>query len=84
MDIYFRALVKKLDSERPLWRNDTVLILDNAPNHNSKSTMRIYKELDIPVLFTGPHSYAAVPCELWFAAFKSGDFNPQKFPTTKR
>ena len=41
MDIYFRALVKQLDKERAQWREDTVIILDNAPYHNSKATMRL-------------------------------------------
>jgi len=84
MEIFFRALVKKLDKERAHWRDDTVLILDGAPYHNSKATMKLLEVLKIPVLFTGPHSYAGVPCELWFSAFKSKDVNPRKVPTAKR
>ena len=84
MDIYFRALVKQLDKERAQWRKDTVIILDNAPYHTSKATMRLLESLEIPVLFTGPHSYAAAPCELWFASFKSCDVNPRKVSTSKR
>ena len=33
MEIFFRALVLKLDSERPRWRYDSVVLLDNAPYH---------------------------------------------------
>ena len=84
MEIYFRALVKKLDAERPGWRKDTVVLLDNASYHNSKPALRIFEALEIPVMFTGPHSYAAAPCELWFAAFKAADVNPRKVPTGKR
>ena len=40
--------------------------------------------LRIPILFTGPHSYDAVPAELLFAAFKADDINPSKVPQGKR
>lgn len=33
MEIYFHHLAAKLDKERPQWREDTVIILDNAPYH---------------------------------------------------
>ena len=84
MELFFRQLVKKLDRERAGWRQDTVILLDNAPYHKSKATMTLFAALDLPVMFTGPHSYAAAPCELWFAAFKSKDANPNRVPTTKR
>ena len=61
-----------------------MVILDGAPFHKSKSTMKLLEALEIPVLFTGPHSYAAVPCELFFGAFKKADINPRKVPTGKR
>ena len=50
----------------------------------SKEILTLLKELHIPVLFTGPHSYAAVPIELWFAAFKADDINPRHLPTGKK
>ena len=84
MEIYFRQLVLTLDRERPGWRKDTIVLLDNARYHTSKSTMQLLKSLEVPVLFTGPHSYAAAPCELWFGAFKSKDINPRRISTSKR
>jgi hypothetical protein len=84
MDIFFRQLVLQLDRERPQWRQDTVILMDNAKYHWSKSTTKMLKSLAVPVLYTGPHSYAASPCELWFAAFKSCDVNPRKVSTGKR
>jgi hypothetical protein len=68
----------KLDRERPNWRYNTVVLLDNAPYHTSTATMRILNFLEIPVCFTGAHSYSAAPCELLFAAFKSRDINPSR------
>ena len=45
MEIFFRQLVKKLDRERREWRQDTVVILDGAPYHNSKSIMELLEFL---------------------------------------
>ena len=74
----------QLDKDRADWRQDTVILLDNARYHTSKATMKILRALEVPVLYTGPHSYSGVPIELWFASFKSADKNPRKVPTGKR
>ena len=84
MEIYFQALARTLDKERPQWRSGTVIMLDNASYHASKSTQAVLEKLQIPVLYTGPHSYAASPIELFFSAFKSQDINPRKIPTGKK
>jgi len=84
MEIFFRQLVKKLDRERRNWRRDTVIILDNAPYHTSGASLKIFEDLNLPLLFTGPHSYDAAPCELLFAAFKSRDINPRHVQMGKR
>ena len=84
MDIFFRQLVNKLSKDRLDWRSDTIIILDNAPYHRSEATMKLFESLRIPVLFTGPHSYDAAPCELFFALFKSADFNPLRLPLGKK
>ena len=83
MEIFFRQLVLKLDAERKNWRKDTVILLDNAPYHSCGPTMKLFEGMDIPILFTGPHSYDAAPCELLFASFKSRDINPNRLPTGK-
>ena len=70
-DIFLRQLVLKLDKEDASWRDKRVLLLDGAPYHTSESTLQLMEGLQIPVLFTGPHSYDAVPIELLFASFKS-------------
>ena len=83
MDIFFRQLVLKLDSERKGWRKDTVILLDNATYHAAVSTMELFNGLDIPILFSGPHSYDAALCELLFAHFKRNDINQNHLPTGK-
>lgn len=70
MEIYLRQLILKLDQEDFNWRDNTVLLLDNAPYHSSESSIELMEGLNIPVLFTGPHSYDGAPVELLFAAFK--------------
>ena len=84
MEVFFQHLVRKLDGERPRWRSDTTVLLDNAPYHKSKETLKLLEDLDVPVLFTGPHSYDVAPCELLFAAFKAADINPRHVPTGKK
>ena len=34
MGIFFRELVRKLDKERPLWRDEVVLVMDGAVSLN--------------------------------------------------
>ena len=80
MEIFLLQLVLKLDQEDAEWRKNTVLLLDNAPYHTSESSIDLMEGLNIPLLFTGPHSYDAAPIELLFAAFKSADINPRHIP----
>ncbi len=77
-------MVQKLDRTRPGWKKNTVIVMDNAKYHTSKTFINILKSLNIPIMFTGPHSYSASPIELFFAAFKRADINPRKIQTGKR
>ena len=38
------------------------------------------ERLRVPISMMGPYSYDAAPCELFFAAFKRADVNPNKLP----
>ena len=84
MEIYFHQLCAKLDKERPEWRKDSIVVTDNACYHNSASTLRVLKDLRVPVLFFGPHSYDLAACELFFAFIKSTHLNPTFLPTGKK
>ena len=84
MKIFYLQLVKRLDAEDKDWRRHYWILLDNAPYHKSTAMLTMFEELDIPLLFTGPHSYSAVPIELWFAAFKAADINPRHLPMSKK
>ena len=65
-----RQLVLKLDQEDQDWRQNTVIMHDNASYATCESTLELMEGLKMPMLFTGPHSYSAAPIELLFAAFK--------------
>jgi hypothetical protein len=41
------------------------------------------ERLRVPISMLGPYSYDAAPCELFFAAFKKVDINPNKVPSGK-
>ena len=84
MEIFFHSLVRVLDKERKDWRQDTVILIDNARYHSAVGTIKVFKALRIPIMFTGPHSYDAAPCELFFAAFKRADINPRRVKTGKQ
>ena len=84
MELFLRQLVLKLGHEDPNWRDNTVILHDNASYATCESTLELMEGLRIPMLFTGPHSYDAAPVELLFAAFKSTDVNPTKVPQGKR
>ena len=83
MEIFFHSLVRKLDQERPNWRSNTILLLDNAPYHTSGPAYDMMAKLKLPVLFTGAYSYDASPVELFFAHFKKGQWNPTRIKTGK-
>jgi transposase len=83
MHLFFVELVKLLDKKRASWRNDTIILLDNAPYHTCEATMKLLEQLRIPVMFLGPHSYNLAPAELFFAHFKQDDINPRKLKMSK-
>ena len=83
MELFFKSLVRKLDRERPNWRKNTVILIDNAPYHASKAFYDMADGLQLPIIFSGPHSYSAAPIELWFAHFKRSDINPRHVKTGK-
>ena len=81
--IYLNFLVKKLDSERPGWRNNTVILMDGALYHQSDDTLAHMKSLQLPVMFFGPASYNVAPVELMFGLIKAVQLNPDGLSTGK-
>ena len=97
MEIFVEKLCLKLDQRNPHWRNSHILTWDGknilvpfilyhiigASYHKAKGTKLMLERLQIPIMMSGPYSYDLAPAELFFAAFKSEDINPNKVPLGK-
>lgn len=82
--MFLSQLSSRLDVERPGWRNDSVVLLDGAQYHTCSDVKEFIQMLKMPVMFTGPYSYAVSPVELFFAYLKNEDINPVMLPTGKK
>ena len=60
MELFFTGFIRILDRKDKHWKNHTVLLLDNAPYHSSKEMMAFYDKHQLPIIFTGPHSYVSI------------------------
>lgn len=76
--------MRKLDSESDSWRDQVVWLWDNAPTHANDTTLKLLEKLNVQVLYTGAHSFAASPIELLFSALKATDMNPQHLKMGKQ
>ena len=50
MSLFWKSLCLKLDKQRPGWRNNTLWTLDGAAYHASEESLKVLKQLKIPVL----------------------------------
>ena len=82
--LFVQKLSSKLNAERPGWKRDTVVLLDNAPYHSCKLTREYFAHHGIKTMYTAPYSYSGVPVELFFAALKSTNLNPTLQASGKR
>ena len=84
ISLFMRDLVRQLNEQSRNWRKNTLIFWDGAAYHQKPETMQMLEQLQVPIMISGPHSYDAAPCELWFALFKSVNINPRKVKTGKR
>ena len=84
MTVFLHYLRDLLDVETPGWEQDTILLWDNAPYHQSQEVKSVIRTLGFNILYTGPYSYAACPIETLFSQLKLGELNPDHQPTGKR
>jgi transposase len=68
--LFLIHLAAKLDSERPDWRSNTIIMMDNASYNTSSYTTKCIRKLKIPVIFSAPYSYDASAIERHFGYFK--------------
>ena len=83
MTLFLEQLTLKLDKENSHWRQSTVITFDGASYHKATATKKTLERLRVPIMLMGPYSYEAAPCELFFAAYKADDVNPEKVPLGK-
>ena len=84
MTLFLRYLTRQLDKETPGWQEDSTILLDNAAWHTNPLMKQRLTTMELPIIYSGPYSYAAAPIELVFAALKLGDMNPERLPTGKK
>ena len=84
MTMFLRHLTRQLDQESPGWQEDSYILLDNAAWHTSPCMRQRLAKMQLPIIFSGPYSYAAAPVEMLFAALKLGELNPERLPTGKK
>ena len=84
MVTFLRYLTKQLDIDSPGWQENSTILLDNAAWHTNPVMKERLARLKLPIIYSGPYSYAAAPIESVFAAIKFGDLNPDRLPTGKK
>jgi hypothetical protein len=59
------------------------LLIDNAPYHTSNASLQMMEALQLPIMFTGAHSYSSSPVELLFSRLKATNINEKNLPMGK-
>ena len=70
MRLFLSHLVRALHGLTPGFLENSVFLLDGAKYHLSEETKTAFRKLGADLIFSGPYSYSAAPCELLFAALK--------------
>jgi transposase len=82
--LFLLKLAQYLDTSKPGWRSNTVLMMDNAPYHRSIHLQSQLNELKLPIMFLGPYQFDLAPVERLFSFIKQRDLNPFKtIPSTR-
>ena len=84
MELFFSHFIKLMNAKDPNWRDSHICLIDNATYHSSSPMMEFFEKYQVPIIYTGPHSYSAAPVELFFAHLKRTNLNPRKLPTGKQ
>ena len=78
---FMLEMISMLDVEVKDWRERYIVVLDNCPAHASEISMRVLTFLRVPLMFTAPASYAALPVEGIFAGLKALDLEQIEDPS---
>ena len=84
MALFFTHLVQALDHDQADWRDNTVILLDNATYHWDQDTKEVLYRLGLQIIYSGAYSFSAAPVETLFSHLKSCELNVDQVPTGKR
>jgi transposase len=68
--LYIMKLAQRLYLHDRHWRDNTILMMDNAPYHRSAVNMQRYSKHRIPIMFLGPYHFKLAPVEMMFSYIK--------------
>ena len=71
--MFLSRLASVLSAEDANWRENTVLLLDNAPYHRAKEVKQHLLKLGVKTILSGQYAYSAAVCESFFAYYKKTD-----------
>jgi DDE superfamily endonuclease len=74
--LFLMKICDHLHSIDKAWRDNTIILLDNAAYHRGNSIMKELELLKIPVMYLGPYHFKMAPIEVLFSFIKSHDLNP--------
>jgi hypothetical protein len=75
-ELFIIKLVEHLNSKNRKWRDNTVIMLDNAPYHRSHYVRSKLTLLKVPLMYLGPYHFKLAPIEVFFSYMKSHNLNP--------
>ena len=81
MAMYLKTLVRILDAENKHWRKHTIILHDGSRYCQSEIMLKTIKQLRLPFMLSGPHSYNTAPVEMLFGGIKTGNLNVDNLPT---
>ena len=84
MALFLRSLDNQLERESPGWKENSIILWDNASYHASAETRTVVQTLGLKTIYSGPYSFSAAPIELLFGGLKKGELNPDGQATGKR
>ena len=82
--LFLKGLATKLGRQDAQFKEKTVFQFDSASYHHSLITRNYLANLGIKTVICGPYGYDMAPVELFFAALKSTDINPDHVKTGKK
>jgi len=82
--MFMRYLMRQLDRDSPGWESNSVILLDGAPWHVGEEIRDYMQKMQVPLIFSGPYSYAAASIESLFSQLKLGELKKENISTGKK